>query len=94
MAVESWLARDHDLDEARARDWLLGDLVADPDWAAFLHWRCRCVAELRPKARRGPAVDRTVDHTLGPATDARAAGWKAAISRCRPGRRPARALRL
>ncbi|MFO1046917.1 MAG: hypothetical protein U1E52_03315 [Geminicoccaceae bacterium] len=50
-AVESWLAADLDLDEARARDWLLGDLVADPDWAAFLHWRCRCVAELVAEVR-------------------------------------------
>jgi hypothetical protein len=50
-AVEAWLARDLDLDEARARDWLLGDLVGDPDWAAFLRWRCRCVASLVAEVR-------------------------------------------
>jgi hypothetical protein len=45
-ALDSWLASDTTVDGERARDWLLGDIVAEPAWAAFLHWRCRCVADL------------------------------------------------
>ena len=73
-AVESWLAGDHDLDEARARDWLLGDLVADPDWAAFLHWRCRCVAELVAEVRA--AVPRSTELWIIPSVQRPSArGW-------------------
>jgi hypothetical protein len=50
-AIEAWLSKDLDLEEARARDWLLGDLVAEPDWPAFLNWRCRCVASLVAEIR-------------------------------------------
>jgi hypothetical protein len=45
-AIESWLASDLHVVPERARDWLLADLVAEPAWAAFLNWRCRCVADL------------------------------------------------
>ena len=73
-AVESWLAGDHDLDEFRARDWLLGDLVADPDWAAFLHWRCRCVAELVAEVRA--AVPRSTELWIIPSVQRPSArGW-------------------
>lgn len=50
-AVEGWLAADLHVDAARARDWLLADMVAEPDWPAFLHWRCRCVAGLVAEIR-------------------------------------------
>jgi hypothetical protein len=50
-AVESWLAKDLHVDGERARDWLLADMVAEPAWATFLHWRCRCVADLVAEIR-------------------------------------------
>ena len=50
-AVESWLAADLHVDPARARDWLLADMVTEPDWPAFLRWRCRCVADLVAEIR-------------------------------------------
>ncbi len=52
-AIESWLAADLHVEPERARDWLLADLVAEPAWAAFLHWRCRCVADLVAEIRAG-----------------------------------------
>ena len=50
-AVEGWLAADLHVDPERARDWLLADFVAEPGWSAFLHWRCRCVADLVAEVR-------------------------------------------
>ena len=50
-ATHAWLAADNAIDDERARDWLLGDIVAEPLWAAFLNWRCRCVADLVAEIR-------------------------------------------
>lgn len=51
VAVSDWLARDVQLEPDRARDWLLAELVAVPEWVAFLSWRCQCVADLVGEVR-------------------------------------------
>lgn len=68
-ALESWLASDITPSETMAQQWLMADLVLDPDWQAFLRWRCdlvtSVVAEIRaalPKAtalRVIPSVQRS-----------------------------------
>ncbi|NJO32091.1 MAG: hypothetical protein HC869_02130 [Rhodospirillales bacterium] len=50
-AIESWLAVDLHLEADRARDWLLAELVAVPEWPPFLAWRCQCVADLVAEVR-------------------------------------------
>jgi hypothetical protein len=49
--LERWFAADFAVPEAMAREWWLADVIADPEWAAFLHWRCRLVAELVGQVR-------------------------------------------
>jgi hypothetical protein len=49
--LERWFAADFVVPEAMAREWWLADVVADPEWAAFLHWRCQAVAELVAQVR-------------------------------------------
>ncbi len=44
--LERYLAADLAAPEAVAAEWWLADLASDPEWAAFLHWRCRVVADL------------------------------------------------
>ena len=44
--LEGWLGSDLAVTEPRAAEMLLADVVAEPDLAAFLRWRCRCVADL------------------------------------------------
>jgi hypothetical protein len=44
--LERYLAADLALSEALATEWWLAEVVGDPEFAAFLHWRCRVVADL------------------------------------------------
>ena len=32
--------------DALAAEWWQAEVVGDPEFAAFLHWRCRLVADL------------------------------------------------
>lgn len=43
--IEAWLANDVAPGE-RAAEWLQADLVTDSELVAYLHWRCRLVADL------------------------------------------------
>jgi hypothetical protein len=45
-ALERRLAADPPTPEAMADTWWCADLASDPEWAAFLNWRCRQVADL------------------------------------------------
>src|SRR5262249_13778761 len=73
-AVEAWLASDIAVDDERARDWLLGDIVAEPLWAAFLNWRCRCVADLVAEIR-APAPKSTEGRVIPSVQRPSARGW-------------------
>ncbi|MDF2782214.1 MAG: hypothetical protein K0S96_2018, partial [Geminicoccaceae bacterium] len=44
--LERYLSADLALSEALATEWWLAEVVSDPEFAAFLHWRCRVVADL------------------------------------------------
>ena len=44
--LERWLGADLALPEALATEWWLAEVVSDPEFAAFLHWRCRVVTDL------------------------------------------------
>lgn len=45
-ALERHFAADVAVPDTTAAEWWLADLVSDPEWAAFLNWRCRQVADL------------------------------------------------
>jgi hypothetical protein len=44
--LERWFAADLAVPEAMAAAWWQAEMVADPEWARFLHWRCVAVADL------------------------------------------------
>jgi len=44
--LERYLTADLAVPDALATEWWLADVVGDPEFAAFLHWRCRVVADL------------------------------------------------
>jgi len=44
--LERYLASDLAVPPAMATEWWLAEIIGDPEWVAFLHWRCRVVAEL------------------------------------------------
>jgi hypothetical protein len=44
--LERYLFADLAVPEALATEWWLAEVVSDPEFAAFLHWRCRVVADL------------------------------------------------
>ena len=44
--LERHLAAGLALSEALAAEWWCADVASDPEWAAFLNWRCRQVADL------------------------------------------------
>jgi hypothetical protein len=50
-AVDRFLGAEIAPTGAVARDWLAADLVADPELAAFLRWRCETVAALVREVR-------------------------------------------
>lgn len=45
-ALERYLTADVAVPEAVGAEWWFADVVSDPEWAAFLNWRCRLVADL------------------------------------------------
>jgi hypothetical protein len=44
--LERYLAADLAVPAAMATEWWLAEIIGDPEWVAFLHWRCRLVADL------------------------------------------------
>ncbi len=73
-ALSDWLGRDVQLEPDRARDWLLAELVAVPEWVAFLSWRCQTVAELLAEIRA--AVPRRTEVRVIPSVQRPSArGW-------------------
>jgi hypothetical protein len=44
--LERWFAADLAVPEAMAAAWWEAELAGEPEWAKFLHWRCRLVADL------------------------------------------------
>jgi hypothetical protein len=44
--LERYLAADFAVPPATACEWWQAEIIGDPEWAAFLHWRCRVVADL------------------------------------------------
>jgi hypothetical protein len=44
--LERYFAADVAVPETMAPEWWFADVVSDPQWAAFLNWRCRQVADL------------------------------------------------
>jgi hypothetical protein len=45
-AIEAFLGGEIAFTDAQAADWIASDLLADPDLAAFLRWRCKVVADV------------------------------------------------
>lgn len=50
-ALDSFFARPEPVPDHVAAEWWIAELVADPEWAAFLNWRCRLVASLVAEVR-------------------------------------------
>ncbi|HET6467697.1 MAG TPA: hypothetical protein VFG43_04890 [Geminicoccaceae bacterium] len=72
--LEAWLGHEVAVDGEMARDWLLADLVADPEWVAFLGWRCRVAADLVREVRE--AVPRATEVRVIPSVQRPSArGW-------------------
>ncbi len=44
--LERYLEADLAVPDPLATEWWLADVVSDPEFAAFLHWRCRVVSDL------------------------------------------------
>src|SRR5690606_6490533 len=44
--LERWFAADLVVPEATAAAWWEAEIAGEPEWARFLHWRCRLVADL------------------------------------------------
>ena len=92
--IEQHLAADVAVPDALAAEWLQALVVAEPELAAFLHWRCRVVADLVADVKAALpapvklAVIPTVQRPPAPA------GSRAATSRCWRRRRRARAAGL
>ena len=49
--LDGYFASDLAPDDATAAEWFLADVICDPDWAAFLNWRCKLVADLVAEVR-------------------------------------------
>ncbi|HEX2525116.1 MAG TPA: hypothetical protein VHL31_02300 [Geminicoccus sp.] len=50
-AIDMFMASDIAFTEAQAADWIASDLIADPDFMAFLRWRCKLVAQVVQEIR-------------------------------------------
>jgi hypothetical protein len=50
-SIETHLEQGLHLDDARASQWIMADLVGDPDWAAYHRWRQKTVTELVAEIR-------------------------------------------
>lgn len=55
--LDGYFASDLAPDALTATDWFLADVIGDPDWAAFLNWRCRIVTELVAEVRDAMPAD-------------------------------------
>jgi hypothetical protein len=55
--LERWFAADLAVPEAMAAAWWETEIVSDPEWAKFLHWRCRLVADLVAAVRTEMQAD-------------------------------------
>jgi hypothetical protein len=44
--LEGWFQAELAVPDSLASEWWQAELVSDPEFAAFLHWRCRVVADL------------------------------------------------
>jgi hypothetical protein len=44
--LERWFEAELAVPDQLATEWWLAEVVGDPEFAAFLHWRCRVVADL------------------------------------------------
>jgi hypothetical protein len=72
--LEAWLSANLAVDEPRAAEMLLADLALEPDWSAFLRWRCRVVADLVREVR--DAVPRRTEVWVIPSVQRPTAkGW-------------------
>jgi len=75
--LERYVAAAFEVPEAVAAEWWLSDVESDPQWAAFLDWRCRQVADLVAdvKAALPAGTDLSVMPTVaGPADACRIEG--------------------
>ncbi len=70
--VEGYLAGDTDAPDDMAMAWLLADAVTDPEFAAYLRWRCDVVTSLVAEIRAAVRADATV--AIIPSVDRPSAG--------------------
>ncbi len=56
--VDAYLSSDIAIDPAMALEWFMGDILGEPDMAAFLRWRCKIVTDLVAAVRA--SVPKTV----------------------------------
>ena len=50
-ALDGFFAQPEPVPDDVAAEWWIADLVGDPEWAAFLSWRCQLVADLVSEVR-------------------------------------------
>ncbi len=50
-ALDSFFAQPEPVPDHVAAEWWIADLIADPEWAVFLSWRCQLVADLVAEVR-------------------------------------------
>ncbi len=50
-ALDAFFARPEPVPDHVAAEWWIADLVADPEWAVFLSWRCQLTADLVAEVR-------------------------------------------
>ncbi len=50
-ALDAFFARPEPVPDRVAAEWWIADLIADPEWAVFLSWRCQLVADLVAEVR-------------------------------------------
>ena len=50
-ALDAFFARPEPVPDHIAAEWWIADLIADPEWAIFLSWRCQLVADLVAEVR-------------------------------------------
>ena len=50
-ALDGFFARPEPVPDHIAAEWWIADLIADPEWAVFLSWRCQLVADLVAEVR-------------------------------------------
>ena len=50
-SLDGFFARPEPVPDRVAAEWWIADLVADPEWAVFLSWRCQLTADLVAEVR-------------------------------------------